>query len=139
MPKNIYNCRICNAEYEYCHSCAITKDIFRNAGYCGKNCYDISMLIQQYRGNTIDAESAMKSLNDCGADKVNLVPGVAKYYEEIKEKAIPKIETVKDTEPKETSSYFNKRNKFKNKIEESLPIEENTSGLTDEDTESLDK
>lgn len=139
MPKNIYNCRICGKEYEYCHSCAITKDTFRNAGYCGKNCYDISMLIQQYRGNAIDVESAMKSLNDCGVDKVHLVPGVAKYYEEIKEKATPKIETVKDTEPKEVRSYFNKRNKSKNKIEESLPIEENTSSLIDEDTKLLDE
>lgn len=121
-------CKICGKKYEYCHACSLNKDIFRNNGYCGKDCYDISMLIQQYRSNALDPKDAMELLELYGIDKMMLVSGVAKYVDEIKNKAMP-------TEVK--VSYPHKRNKSRYKVEESFPIEENTSSLTDENTELL--
>lgn len=130
-----YTCKICGKEYEYCHSCSLTKDVFKNVGYCGENCYKISMLIQSYRSNVTSAEDAAKALKECGANSMNIVPSVKVYVDEINGKCMPKVEAP-IVEEQNQNIYYNKR---KNKVKESLPIEENTSSLINEDTKLLDE
>lgn len=83
-------CKICNNEYTYCHSCAITKDVFKNAGYCGENCYHISMILQKYGSKVITASEAAKELALYNIDKMSLRPSIEAYYQDIKNEAKPK-------------------------------------------------
>lgn len=83
-------CRICNNEYNYCHSCAITKDIFKNAGYCGENCYHISMILQKYGSKVITATETMKELSQYNIDKMSLRQSIETYYKNIANEAKPK-------------------------------------------------
>lgn len=83
-------CKICNNEYTYCHSCAITKDIFKNAGYCGENCYHISMILQKYGSKVITAAETMKELKPYDIDTVSLRPNIETYYQNIVNEAKPK-------------------------------------------------
>lgn len=83
MPKNIYNCRICNAEYEYCHSCAITKNPFKNAGYCDENCYHISMILQRYGSKMATATETIKALEPYNINQISLQPSIDEYYKKI--------------------------------------------------------
>lgn len=83
-------CKICNNEYTYCHSCAITKDIFKNAGYCGENCYHISMILQKYGSKVITASETMKELKPYDIDTVSLQPSIEAYYQNIVNETKPK-------------------------------------------------
>ncbi len=83
-------CKICNNEYNYCHSCAITKDVFKNAGYCNEDCYHISMILQKYISKVITASEAMKELVLHNIDKVSLQPNIDRLYQDIKNEAKPK-------------------------------------------------
>jgi hypothetical protein len=83
-------CKICNNEYTYCHSCAITKDVFKNAGYCGENCYHISMILQKYGSKVITATETMKELKLYDIDTVSLRPNIDTYYQNIANEAKPK-------------------------------------------------
>ena len=85
-----YMCKICNDEYTYCHSCAITKDVFKNAGYCGEDCYHISMILQKYGSKVITATEAIKELKPYDIDKVSLRPNIEAYYQNITNEAKPK-------------------------------------------------
>lgn len=86
-------CKICNNEYAYCHSCAITKNVFKNAGYCGENCYHISMILQKYGSKVITATEAMEELKPYDIDTVSLRPNLEAYYQNIVNEAKPKRET----------------------------------------------
>ena len=83
-------CRICSNEYSYCHSCAITKDVFKNAGYCGENCYHISMILQKYGSKVITASDTMKELSLYNLDKISLLPNIEALYQKIKNEVKPK-------------------------------------------------
>lgn len=78
-----HQCRICGNEYDYCHSCAITKNVFKNAGYCGEDCYRISMILQRYSGKVMTAAEAMQELKQYDIDNVPLKPSVEKHYNNI--------------------------------------------------------
>ena len=86
-------CKICNNEYTYCHSCAITKDVFKNAGYCGENCYHISMILQKYGSKVITAAETMEELKLYDIDTVSLRPNIETYYQNIVNEAKPKRKT----------------------------------------------
>lgn len=88
-----HQCRICGNEYDYCHSCAITKNVFKNAGYCGENCYHISMILQKYGSKVITATEAMEELKLYNIDMASLRPGVDKCYQNVVKEAEPKRET----------------------------------------------
>lgn len=83
-------CKICSNEYSYCHSCAITKDIFKNAGYCDENCYHISMILQKYGSKVITASETMKELALYNIDKIPLQSNIERLYRDIKNEAKPK-------------------------------------------------
>lgn len=85
-----HRCKICSNEYNYCHSCAITKDVFKNAGYCDENCYHISMILQKYVSKVITAPEAIKELSLYNADAVSLRPNIETLYKNIKNEAKPK-------------------------------------------------
>ena len=85
-----HTCKICNNEYTYCHSCAITKDVFKNAGYCGENCYHISMILQKYGSKVITAAETMAELKPYDIDTVSLRPSIETYYQNIVNEAKPK-------------------------------------------------
>ena len=57
-----HNCRVCNTVYHYCHSCAITKNLFKNAGYCDEDCYRISLTLQSYSVGTTTADETIEIL-----------------------------------------------------------------------------
>ena len=85
-----HTCKICNNEYTYCHSCAITKDVFKNAGYCGENCYHISMILQKHGSKVMTAAETMKELKPYDIDMVSLRPNIETYYQNIVNEAKPK-------------------------------------------------
>lgn len=88
-----HTCKICNNEYTYCHSCAITKDVFKNAGYCGENCYHISMILQKYGSKVITATEAMEELKSYNIDMVSLRPSINECYQNVANEAKPKRKT----------------------------------------------
>lgn len=96
-------CKICNNEYTYCHSCAITKDVFKNAGYCGENCYHISMILQKYGSKVITATEAMEELKPYDIDAVSLRPNIETCYQNIVKEAKPKrkIKIIEEVVPQE--------------------------------------
>lgn len=98
-----HTCKICNNEYTYCHSCAITKDVFKNAGYCGENCYHISMILQKYGSKVITATEAMEELKLYNIDVVSLRPGVNECYQNVVKEAKPKrkAKIIKEVVPQE--------------------------------------
>ena len=94
-------CKICNNEYTYCHSCAITKDVFKNSGYCGENCYHISMILQKYGSKVITATEAMEELKLYNIDTVSLRPSINECYKNIVKEAKPrrKIKIIEEVVP----------------------------------------
>lgn len=84
------SCRICQNIFDYCHSCAITKNLFKNAGYCGEDCYRISMVLQQYGSKAITAAETIKELKPYNIDKTSLQPNIKEYYQNIVNTAKPK-------------------------------------------------
>ena len=87
------NCRICDKQFDYCPSCAITKSIFKQKGMCSNDCYEISNIIQRYRCHLITADEAALALDMYNIDSKQLQPKIAKYYEEILDNAT-KLEEV---------------------------------------------
>jgi len=83
-------CKICTCEFNYCDSCAITKDIFKNAGYCSEDCYHISMILQRYGSKVTTASETIKELRPYNIDKISLRPNIEKYYYGIVNAAKPK-------------------------------------------------
>lgn len=96
-------CHTCIKKYSYCHSCAIAKNIFKNAGYCDENCYRISMILQKYVGKAITALEAMKELALYNVDNVPLRPSVERLYQNIVNEARPKrrIKNIEEVIPAE--------------------------------------
>ena len=80
-------CKICNNEYNYCHSCAITKDVFKNAGYCNEDCYHISMILQKYGSKMITAIEAINELVLHNIGTVSLKPSIDELYKNIQNEA----------------------------------------------------
>lgn len=86
-------CKICNNEYNYCHSCAITKDVFKNAGYCNEDCYHISMILQKYGSKAMSAFEAMDELALHNIDEVSLKPSIETLYKDIQNEVKSEDET----------------------------------------------
>lgn len=68
------NCRVCTNSYDYCHFCAISKDTFKNAGYCGEDCYHISMILQRYRGRAAADQNTIETLKSYNIEFKELRP-----------------------------------------------------------------
>ena len=53
-------CRICNSKFDYCAQCMLIKNPFKEAGYCGEDCYHISMILQKYGSKMATATETIK-------------------------------------------------------------------------------
>lgn len=93
-----YNCRICTSNYDYCHSCAITKNPFKNAGYCGEDCYHISMILQKHSGHKATAKETVESLKSYNIESKQLKPGVQAHYQQILDSIIEEVVPNEDVE-----------------------------------------
>ena len=96
-------CRICKNEFDYCAPCAITKDPFKNAGYCGEDCYHVSMILQRYGSKLANATETVKALRPYGVDKMLLRKPIEAYYQNIVNEAKPKrkIKIIEEVVPQE--------------------------------------
>ena len=83
-------CRICKNKVDYCDSCAIVKDPFKNSGYCGQDCHHISMILQRYGSKISTATETIKELKLYNVDKMSLQPKIEAYYRNIVNEARPK-------------------------------------------------
>ena len=86
-------CKICTTTFDYCPTCAVKPSIFKKAGYCGEECYHISMAIQEYRGGVISTEETILTLESCNIDTKELQPKIEEFYLDILDIATPVIET----------------------------------------------
>ena len=110
-------CRICKTKFDYCPSCAITKNSFKKAGYCGESCYHISMILQRYGSKLLTATETIKELESYNIDQMSLQPSIDEYYKGI----------IKEAEAQKP--------KYKIKqIEEIIPQEDVEVVVNDEDT-----
>ena len=76
-------CKICKNKFDYCPSCAITKNPFKNAGYCGEDCYNISMILQRYGSKLSTATETIKELEPYNINQKSLRPNIDIYYKGI--------------------------------------------------------
>ena len=82
----VKTCKVCKDTYEYCGHCAIKHIPYKQQGMCSNECYEISNIIQRYRGNCITADEAAISLEVCGAGNKQLQPKIEMYYQDILDK-----------------------------------------------------
>lgn len=73
-------CRVCEKTFSYCHSCAINKDLFKNAGYCDEDCYHISLILQSHTVGAITSEEAMVQLCEHNIENKRLQQALQKHY-----------------------------------------------------------
>lgn len=78
-----YNCKVCGSSYNYCHHCAITKNLFKNKGYCDEDCYRILQILQQYGTNCISTERAIELLKSHHIESKQLQHVIVEHYKEI--------------------------------------------------------
>lgn len=81
-------CRICQKIFDYCHSCAITKNLFKNAGYCDEDCYHISLILQSHTVGAITSEDAMMQLREHNIENKQLKQILQKHYNLILQDAV---------------------------------------------------
>ena len=99
-------CRICKSKFDYCPSCAITKNPFKKAGYCSENCYHISMILQRYGSKLATATETIKALDAYNINQIFLQPSIDEYYKKIIKEAGPqkpkrKIKHIEEVVPQE--------------------------------------
>ena len=92
------NCRICTTRYDYCHSCAITKNPFKNAGYCDEDCYHISMILQKYGSRCATLPETVKSLKPYNIESKTFQPHIYTYYGEVISSIIEEVVQNEDVE-----------------------------------------
>lgn len=73
-------CRICNNKVDYCPTCAIIQNPFKRAGYCGENCYHISMILQKYGSHDATASETIEALKPYNIDQLDLKPSIEDCY-----------------------------------------------------------
>lgn len=110
-------CKICKNKFDYCPSCAITRNPFKNAGYCDENCYHISMILQRYGSKMATATETIKALEPYNINQISLQPSIDEYYKKI-------IKEAEAQKPKHKTKY----------IEEVIPQEDVEVVVNDEDT-----
>ena len=74
-------CRVCVEKIDYCDSCAIVKNPFKNAGYCDEDCYHISLILQSRVVNAITPVEALAQLREHNIENKQLQQSLQKHYE----------------------------------------------------------
>lgn len=87
-------CRVCKRIFDYCHSCAINKDLFKNAGYCDEDCYHISLILQSYAVNDITSEEAMTRMRKHNIENKRLRQALQEKYNLILQNTVVTEEVV---------------------------------------------
>ena len=109
-----YICPQCSKAFIYCKGCALTPDLYKEKGFCSKECYKASKNL---------VESAMEEITSVEIEE-SIIEDVQSVEEEVPMETladdvsieIPDIETTTVVEPtikKETNAYKNKKNKYK--------------------------
>ena len=91
-------CRTCINTYNYCNSCAITKNPFKNAGYCDEDCYHISMILQKHGSGIMTANETVKLLRQYNIESKQLKPGARAHYQNILESIVEEVVQQEDVE-----------------------------------------
>ena len=96
-------CRICKNKFDYCSPCMLIKDPFKESGYCGEDCYHISMILQRYGSKVATATETIKALKPYGVDNMLLQPKINAYYQKIVGVAKPKrkVKIIEEVVPQE--------------------------------------
>lgn len=81
-------CRVCQKLFDYCDSCAIIKNLFKNAGYCDEDCYHISLILQRRVVNAITPEEALAQLREHNIENKQLQQALQKHYNLILQDAV---------------------------------------------------
>ena len=76
-------CRICKTKFDYCPSCAINQNPFKNAGYCDEDCYHISMILQRHGSKLLTATETIKELEPYNIGQKSLQSSIDEYYKKI--------------------------------------------------------
>ena len=76
-------CKICEKIFDYCNHCAITKNPFKNAGYCDEDCYHISMSLQKYISKDATAENIFSELILHNVNSKILKSAIQSYYNDV--------------------------------------------------------
>lgn len=76
-------CRVCSKKFEYCDSCVIVKNPFKNAGYCDEDCYHISLILQSSVVGAITPEDALVQLHEHNIENKQLQQSLQKCYDSI--------------------------------------------------------
>ena len=92
------SCRVCDSKYDYCPSCALVKNPFKNAGYCGEDCYHISMILQKHRGRRATAKETVESLKPYNIESKQLKPGIQAHYQQILDSITEEVVPTEDVE-----------------------------------------
>lgn len=87
-------CFVCQKVYNYCNSCAIVKDPFKNAGYCDEDCCNISLILQRYSGNNSTAEEAMSELLAHNIKNKTLQSRFQPLYDKVLAEVVQKEEVI---------------------------------------------
>lgn len=109
-------CKICNHIFNYCPSCAVQKNPFKNGGYCGEDCYNISMVLQRYGSKLSTATETIKELEPYNINQKSLRPNIDIYYKGILKEAEAqkpkrKIKHIEEVVPQEGVEVVIKDNK----------------------------
>ena len=87
-------CRVCEKIFNYCHSCVVNKDLFKNAGYCDEDCYHISLTLQSYAVNDITSEDAMARMRKHNIENKKLRQALQEKYDLILQSTVATEEVV---------------------------------------------
>lgn len=91
-------CKICTSKYDYCHSCALTKNPIKNAGYCSEDCYQISVVLQRYGSHQATAKQIIEALKQYNIKNKTLQPGIQAYYDKVFNASIKEVVPEEDVE-----------------------------------------
>ena len=79
-----YKCFTCGKVFEYCRRCVITPVIYKEEGFCSKECSHIFNTLSKHSCKLINTEEAFAELSIHNFDAIELNDGIAKHIECIK-------------------------------------------------------
>jgi hypothetical protein len=88
-----YKCLACGDIFEYCRRCVVTPVIYKEEGFCSKECSGIFNTLSKHSCNLITADEALAELAAYNIDKSKLSEDIIAHIERIKSEATVKADT----------------------------------------------
>lgn len=85
-----YTCAVCGKTYTYCSKCELSKPDFDKTVYCSRQHADIFAILSKHGCGLATAEETLEAL--AHYDTTNLVEGIAKHIESLKEETKREVE-----------------------------------------------